>query len=349
MPRDKNIVVFGTHIKAFSGNIRSLFIMPAHPYRKIFISHSADLTVTLQAQGYEAYDHLSIKGIYYALRAGTHIYSAFPSDTHFWLSNGAKYINVWHGTPIKKIERDVTTGKYSLKNRYPFLFTLLKPYLKTRPHLLLSASDYESNCFQSAFGITEEALFKTFPPRLVPLLEPKAHNSSLTHILYVPTWRDDHSFNFFQTIDATFDHFLQRHQFIFHIKLHPSDKSVTKEHTFSHIKIIDQHEDVYEYLHQADIVVSDYSSMIFEALYLSKPVLLFCPDIQTYTQHSREFYIDPCTQLPVLVSFTQNELETKLLTLKAQEKQRYQLASPFKPYQIEDKIVEKLVRRAHRA
>ena len=78
--------------------------------QKIFISDNKVLVDEIVGQGYQAYTKLSPKGIWYSLRSGAYIYSGFPSDINFWLSSGAKYINVWHGTPIKKIERDVTTG-----------------------------------------------------------------------------------------------------------------------------------------------------------------------------------------------------------------------------------------------
>ena len=98
------------------------------------------------------------------------------------------------------------------------------------------------------------------------------------------------------------------------IKLHPSDKSLENiDQEFSNIEIIDQNQDVYTLLEKSDIVMSDYSSMVFEALYLSKPVILFCPDYDTYQKNSREFYIDPCKDLPVKVSYLQTELEENLL------------------------------------
>ena len=348
IPRDNKLIAFGTHTKSFSGNIKSLFINnDISNYKKIFISDNKVLVDELVDQGHQAYMKITFKGIWYSLKSGTFIYSGFPSDINFWLSYGTKYINVWHGTPIKKIERDVTTGKYSLKNKYPWIFKILKPYLLSKPDILLVSSPHEEKCFKSAFGVNDENIFRAFPPRLLDLLEDNIYNKE-KNILYVPTWRDDHSFSFSDHINLnSFNKFLHKNNMHLTIKLHPSDKSLENIHQkFSNIEIIDQNQDVYTLLKKSSIVLSDYSSMVFEALYLSKPVILFCPDYDTYQKNSREFYIDPCKDLPVEVSFLQTELEEKLLKI---DKSSIDINKfkPYEPYGKIDNLLEKLMKKAH--
>lgn len=350
IPRDKTLIAFGTHTKSFSGNIKSLFLKndPSN-YKKIFISNEKVLVDQLIDLGYHAYMKLSFKGIWYSLRSGTYIYSGFPSDISFWLSSGTKYINLWHGTPIKKIERDVTTGKFSLKNRYPWVFKFLKPDLVLKPDVLLISSNYEEKCFTSAFNVESMDMFRTFPPRLEGLMHNKTEDTdNYTNILYTPTWRDDHSFSFanYVVLDS-FNDFLVKNQIKFYIKLHPSDTSMQINEKFSNIISIGQSKDVYDFLEKTHILVSDYSSMVFEGLYLSKPVILFCPDYKNYQENSREFYIDPCEELPVMVSYTQQELEDNLLISINNTKIDHKKFDSFKPYPIEDKILEKLVDKAH--
>ncbi len=347
IPKDKNLIAFGTHTSSFSGNIKFLFFKDSDiKYKKIYISSDKRLIKNLNAQGFEVYNKLTLKAIWNSLRAGIYVYSGFPSDINFWLSGGAKYINVWHGTPIKKIERDVTTGKYSLKNRYEWLFKILKPYLLRKPNVLLVSSMYEEKCFKSAFDVKDEQIFRAFPPRLENLIEIAQSNREEKSILYVPTWRDDHSFSFSKYVNLhSFNTFLQKNKLKFNIKLHPSDKSMQTDSKYSNIILVDKNEDVYDYLKDTDILVSDYSSMVFEALYLSKPVILFCPDYETYQKNSREFYIDPCEDLPVEVSYTQEKLEEKLLCSfnKKVDKEKFKA---FKPYEIKNDLLEKLVVQA---
>ncbi len=349
LPKNKTLIAFGTHTSSFSGNIKSLFLrQDTAGYQKVFISDEKALVRRLTSDGYTAYSKYSFQGIWTCLKAGTYIYSSYPSDINFWLSAGTKYINLWHGTPIKKIERDVTAGKYSLRNNYKWIFRILKPNLLAKSDTLLVSSEYEEKCFKSAFEVGDENIFRAFPPRLESLLDNNSKNNKQKTILYTPTWRDNHSFSFSKYVNLNlFNTFLQVNDMIFIIKLHPSDKSLGIAKYFSNITVVNQKEDVYAHLKDADILVSDYSSMVFESLYLSKPVVLFCPDYETYQKNSREFYIDPCHDLPIEVSYTQNELEEAILRLIKQKKIDAEKFKPYKPYDIQNNLLLKLVNQAH--
>ncbi len=324
--------------------MKALFLADNSEYTKVFISNDNELVRKLQGEGYTAYTKYSLKGIFYAIRAGIYVYSGYPSDINFWLSGGAKYVNVWHGTPIKKIERDVSTGYYSSRNRYEWFYKLVAPHLLVKPDTMLVSSMYEEKCFKSAFDVRENLFVRAFPPRLKALVTYGKGKGIAANILYVPTWRDDHSFQFEDYVDlCKFNGFLKNNNLKLYIKLHPSDESIGLGEDYSNIITIDKNEDVYTFLKDTDILVSDYSSMIFESLYLSKPVVIFCPDYTFYQLGSREFYLDPCKDLPVEVSFTQSELEKCiLLSLRGRS---YDLAQPesFRPYSIQQQLLRLLV------
>ncbi len=344
--RSPELVVFGVHTRSFSGNVKALFLANDTRHTKVFISHNSDLVKSLRIEGSAAHSKCSIKGIYYSLRAGTYIYSGYPSDINFWLSGGAKYINVWHGTPIKKIERDISTGYYSKRNRYRSVYRIVAPYLLVKPDVFLASSPYEEKCFSSAFGIKSDSFVRAFPPRLEALVNIDGRQSGATNILYVPTWRDDHSFHFENYVDAhCFNAFLKDNGIKFYVKLHPSDKGFEIGAGLSHIITLDKNEDVYVFLREADVLVSDYSSMVFEGLYLSKPVVLFCPDYESYSKRSREFYIDPYKGLPVHVSYTQDELEHSISLAVKEQQVDMDTFRPFRPYPIQKELLDRLIKK----
>jgi CDP-glycerol glycerophosphotransferase (TagB/SpsB family) len=343
--RDRSLVAFGVHTNTISGNVKSLFCSGECEYLKVFVSSNSSLIEELQRDGHLAYTKNSFKGILYALRAGTYIYSGFPSDINFWLSRGAKYVNVWHGTPIKKIERDVATGYYSLRNRFPWLYRLGAPYFLARPDALLVSSPYEEQCFKSAFDIGEDSLVRAFPPRLIDLTN--RENKGVTRILYAPTWRDDQSFRIADHIDwQSFNTFLATHKLHFHIKLHPSDTTNSPDGGFTHIATIDKNEDIYCHLMETDILVSDYSSMIFEGLYLAMPVILFCPDYIAYQRSSRELYADPCSISQSTISYSQTELEKNILRLLASENIASSYSNRLSPYPVQSNLLSTLIDKA---
>ncbi|WP_300382630.1 CDP-glycerol glycerophosphotransferase family protein, partial [Clostridium sp.] len=59
----------------------------------------------------------------------------------------------------------------------------------------------------------------------------------------------------------------------------------------SQIKNATNYDDMYELLAASDILITDYSSSMFEFSFRNKPVILYAPDIKSYTQE-RNFYFD---------------------------------------------------------
>ena len=52
--------------------------------------------------------------------------------------------------------------------------------------------------------------------------------------------------------------------------------------------------DVYPLLSVSDILVTDYSSVIFDYHYLKKPIIIHAPDILEYKQNNRDLYLEVC-------------------------------------------------------
>lgn len=342
--RDESIVVFGIHTKSFSGNVKALLLdKEKGNYTSILISSDKSVIEQANNLGIRSAHKLSYKGIYYSLKAATYIYSGFPSDINFWLSNGAKYINVWHGTPFKKIERDVETGRYSLRNKYKKLYGIFAPQYLTKPDIILASSLYEEECFKSAFSFPTEKMFRSFPPRLKGIR--CRENKKLT-VLYAPTWRDDQSYSITQLLDLSqLNRLLIEKNIIFNIKLHPSDKSNIDIKEDSNICFIDKNADIYEYLSNAELVISDYSSMIFEALYLNKEVHLYCPDYKNYLKNSRELYLKPSEDLPVSITYMQSDF-FKWLSNWDSKKNNIQMAERFYPYPFVENLLPKLIKNS---
>jgi CDP-glycerol glycerophosphotransferase (TagB/SpsB family) len=341
------MVAFGTHTGAFAGNVKAMLLDEgAGACRKLFIAKTKELSETARALGIESYWRFSVKGWWYALRSGTYVYSSYPSDIGFWLSGGAKYVNVWHGTPLKKIERDVENGPYALRNRFALLFRLITPYLFVKPDLLLVASAYEKQCFKTAFGVRDETFFEAFPPRLVSSLSDSAAREK--KILYVPTWRDDHSFALHEHLDLErVDLFLEQVGWELYVKPHPSDRATHLPKQYLCILPVPKETDVYSVLDESSVLLTDYSSMLFEALYLKKKVMLFCPDYSDYVRRSRTFYLDPCRELDLPVSEDTASLISALETAISEQGGEIELVEPFRPYGVVERLVETIVTKVH--
>ncbi|MYW34004.1 CDP-glycerol glycerophosphotransferase family protein, partial [Streptomyces sp. SID2119] len=78
---------------------------------------------------------------------------------------------------------------------------------------------------------------------------------------------------------------------------------------------VSRHHDVSELLALADVLVTDYSSIMFDFALLDRPVLLYAPDLDTYAAE-RGSYFDLREKAPGPVTATQEELFAQLAELK---------------------------------
>lgn len=104
-------------------------------------------------------------------------------------------------------------------------------------------------------------------------------------ILYCPTFRKDESKNTIHKIQDLINR-IDFEKFNFVYKPHPLSKLVVKDE-----RIIENEFSTFDMLFVADIVLSDYSTVIYEAGLLDLPVYLYAYDWEEY-QGRREYNID---------------------------------------------------------
>lgn len=96
------------------------------------------------------------------------------------------------------------------------------------------------------------------------------------------------------------------------VKLHPMIAvSSMSSHYGEEIIDASRYDDVQELLAASDILITDYSSVMFEPAFVGKPVYLFAPDKEHYISEERDLLIDYDT-LPFPISKTNEELITQI-------------------------------------
>ena len=103
------------------------------------------------------------------------------------------------------------------------------------------------------------------------------------------------------------------------LRLHPnvaieSKKVVKPEYVID----VTHHEDAQDLVVVADIVITDYSSIMFEPAYVRKPVFLFAPDKKEYINGERELLIAYDT-LPFPIAETNEELAENIRVFQQEE------------------------------
>ncbi len=277
-PKKGNLIIFG-NTYGYQDNPKYLFeycMKNCPELNCIWIYKNPPEDIPSQYKEQFLYSY-SFKGLRYQLQSKINIVTCgFGDISRFSIFNTIN-IQLWHGTPLKKIILD--------DNSYNFLLTrqLYKFYLRFYKYII-SPSDIISTIFARAFNLNKESIIQSGYPRADVILnhvEPSPGKS----ILYAPTWRQNHirGQNPIDTILTTdFIEELQGLGYSLTISLHPKDMELLSNDVLNEIDIIES--DINIGLPKYDILVTDYSSICFDFALLGRPVLFYCHDLETYQQ-----------------------------------------------------------------
>jgi CDP-glycerol glycerophosphotransferase (TagB/SpsB family) len=277
--------------------------------RCVWITGSTALRDRLRAAGFEAEKRWSRQGIVLSVRAGTYVVSSYASDVNRWLADGATLVNLWHGVPLKRIERDIDSGPLRLvyEDKQPMKAAFsdqMRP-----PDLLLSPSAFiAERCFTSAFAVPLERCLPYGYPRtdhfFSPPLEPP-HELLVSDIRrwhdlrrqkrvvgYFPTWRDQRT----EAAPGDLDLEWLASKLDAHLVFKPHFHLSTPA-PIAGVTILDAEDDADAYLPLCDVLVTDYSSLAFDFMLLQRPIVYFVPDIDEYASY-RGFYFRPEEMMP---------------------------------------------------
>ncbi len=229
-----------------------------------------------------------------------------------------QYLQTWHGFPLKKIERDALE---SLPSDFE------RGAIKDSSHttLLLSGSKFMTEVLRRAYWYNGEiALWGTprndifFTPGELPQKVRNALNlpQDRNLVLYAPTFRADHSLDAYK-LDA--QKLLTACQKRFGgswsllVRLHPNIAEKSKGlFAYDGETVVDatMYPDMQELLAGCDLLLTDYSSCMFDFALSGKPCLRFATDVEDYRQ-DRGFYF-PIDGLPFPLADSNAALETAI-------------------------------------
>ena len=134
-------------------------------------------------------------------------------------------------------------------------------------------------------------------------------------ILYAPTFRGDSVADAHATDDLDLDllHRTLGDGYVLLVRLHPFIRSRTEigPGLAGFAVDVSDYPDINELMLVSDILVTDYSSAIFEYALLGRPMVFFAPDYEAY-ERERGFYFDYRTGVPGPVVETSGALATAL-------------------------------------
>ncbi|MGE8288232.1 MAG: FkbM family methyltransferase [Stenotrophomonas sp.] len=233
-----------------------------------------------------------------------------------------RYLQTWHGTPLKRLGYDITVTGPEVEARDNL-------YRESRAWtLLLSENRYSSDVLRRAFrydGPILEAGYPVADPLAAPVsaredtLARLALPSGHRFVLYAPTWRDSQQVGHWQ-----FDFDLQLDLAKVAAALAPDQILLLRGHHLvstglqdltlpANVRDVSHVDDASELCAIADVLITDYSSIFFDYATTGRPILFYCYDLEHYAEQVRGFYQD----LPGPIARSTEELVALLADLPA--------------------------------
>ena len=231
-----------------------------------------------------------------------------------------KIVQLWHGTgSIKKFGQDVNVGK---------LKVLEQRANNNVTHLIVNSLAMKK-MYAGAFGIREEHIYPIGLPKTDELLA-RIREIEATHrnhykeyiyhkykipnnkklILYAPTFRDEELENpkvveYVKEIcrELPEDYYIG-------IRLHPFIAAAFGDKELSNPRIcqFSFESDVNTLLLASDLLITDYSSIIFEYCLTGRPMIFFAYDYAEFSDHGRGFYHNYMDYVPGTVAYSTQEV-----------------------------------------
>ena len=242
----KEIWVFGSHDgHEYGDNSKALFEYASSQkdVKAVWLAKSTKVVNEVKSNGFKAFSFFSLSGIYHAFFSKKNIVSHSLSDlpTYAFLrSRCKKNIQLWHGTPLKRLDVGNKRSLFNKVIRYIFLVILGSEY-----NLVTVSTSQTKEVLAKFFNVNQSVVKITGYPRNDSLLI--QNNKSNVHkllnikqnsklIFYMPTFReysqDDKTFNLFIKYGFNFtkmESFLREQNAHLIIKLHPRDYKHTKK------------------------------------------------------------------------------------------------------------------------
>lgn len=231
-----------------------------------------------------------------------------------------RVVQTWHGTPLKKMGAHI---RGTTKSNPAYIETL--PGRSNEWEAVVSPNSFTTPVMRGAFGFENEILEYGYPRNDIFYRDDKDKLAAEVRerlgipqgkkvLLYVPTWRDD------VRIGTG-----KKFKLDFRIDLQAAQRELGDDHVLlfrKHPKIVDNITgagegflwDVADYPEIehlyliADVLITDYSSAMFDYAHSGRPMLFFTYDLEHYRDNLRGFYFDFIAQAPGPLVKTSEEL-----------------------------------------
>ncbi len=334
--RGKRIVFSSSLGKSYSGNPRAIY--------ERMVSEGLDKKYDcIWFYESEPYD---IDGCNKQVKYGRIRYLYYMATAKFWIFDARQpeflrkrdrvvYLQTWHGTPLKKLGLDMDNVFMAGETDIDSYHDSFRRNAATWDYLI-SQNPFSSEVFRRAFAFSGKMLETGYPRNdvlfegnsqynIINIKEQLGLPADKKIILYAPTWRDDEAsgigryrFSSALDIDSLKEEF--EGDMVLVIKYHYLVNDNTDWSAYKgFVYMFDQSVDIASLYIVSDMLVTDYSSVMFDYSLLGKPMYFYCYDLERYKNELRGFYFDFENSAPGPISTTTDELIEDIKQCREQE------------------------------
>ena len=275
----------------------------------------------------EKYDMAGVRKVkymslryFYELSTSRIFVTNYRTTESYVKRRGQYYIMTWHSSlRLKMIERDA-------ESQLPPRYKAMAKADSAKIDLLLSGCSFSDGIFRRAFWYDGEILPSGTPRNDMlccagceEIAEGVRAKLNIDHgvklLLYAPTFRENNDMSCYDLdFRALADHLSAAAggEWKILVKLHPHLLSCSaKLLEGSGAVDVTAYDDIQELLLVSDMLVTDYSSLMFDFVLTRRPCFLYVPDLESYLERERNLYFG-ISDLPFPASRSQEELHRQI-------------------------------------
>ncbi|GAA5498729.1 bifunctional glycosyltransferase/CDP-glycerol:glycerophosphate glycerophosphotransferase [Lactiplantibacillus plajomi] len=259
------------------------------------------------------------------------------AQAKYWITNvrrpfrwkvpkGTTLLQTWHGTPLKTIGTDVNLVTMPGNNVAKYHRQIVKD--SRRWDYLLAPNQYSADIMSRAFrknasqmmltGYPRNDVLVNYTPDLIQKIKADLGIRNYQHVvLYAPTWRDNEYVKDSEfTAKLHLDLDLLQKKFgentVFLIRTHYMIANSLDLSGYDSVLNVSDYADINELYLISDVLITDYSSVMFDYAVLKRPMIFFTYDLDDYANEIRGFYFDFQDQVPGDIVKTNEEVVSAL-------------------------------------
>lgn len=259
-----------------------------------------------------------LKFFYYLMRGKVWVFDS-RQPKFFKKKKNVLFIQTWHGTPLKKLGLDMDKlnmgGNQDIAAYHENFRIACRDW-----DYLVSQNQFSTDIFKSCFAFKDRPMLEIGYPRNDVLFEKNNEKDirilkkklglplDKKIILYAPTWRDNAFYEkgeYKFTSEMDFDKLKDEisNEYCMIVKYHYLvSENIDWSPYEGFIYTFDETKDIAWLYLVSDMLITDYSSVMFDYSLLNRPMFFFAYDLEEYKNNLRGFYFDFVNEIPGPIS-----------------------------------------------